>query len=82
MHAHINHTTSLSMCYCDMFHPSMSHLQGARLTHFHGQINKMFTRREIQFIEQLILCFAVVAFWSNTVLIKWCETVNTHDSVL
>ena len=55
-----------------MFHPSKNHLQGVRLIHFHGQINKMCTRREIQYIEQLILYYAPAAFWNNTVLIKWC----------
>jgi len=73
MRTHINHTTSLSLCYCNMFCPSQSHLQGVWLIHFHDHINKMCTRREIQFIEQLILYFAAAIFWSNTVLIKWCE---------
>jgi hypothetical protein len=56
-----------------MFQPSKSHLQGVRLIHFHGQINKMCNRREIQFNEQLILYYVAATYWSNTVLIKWCE---------
>jgi len=65
---------SLSLCNSEMFRPSKSHLQGARLIHVHGQINEICTRREIQFIVQLILYYAAAICWSNAVLIKWCES--------
>jgi hypothetical protein len=37
-------TTSLALCYSNMFRPLKGHLHGARLIHCHSQINKICSR--------------------------------------
>lgn len=73
MHTSTIHTTLLTICYSNMFRPSKGNLQEERLIYFHSQVNKLCTRCEIKFIEQLVLCDAANTCWSNTVQINLCE---------
>ena len=58
MHIYIIQNTLLAMCYSYVFQPSKGHPQGVRLIVFHSDINKICTRRKIQFSEQRRLAAA------------------------
>lgn len=49
MHTGINHIKLLALRYFGMFRPSKGHLLGVLLTHFHSQINNMYTKCKFQF---------------------------------
>jgi len=68
MHTFVINTLLLVLCYSDMFRPSKGHLQRVQLIHFHSQINQIYTRCKIQFIEQCVLCYAEV--WAACVMLR------------
>ena len=56
----ITNTTLLALCYCNMFQPSKSQLQAARLIQFHSTINKICRRCKIQFSKQRVLSYVKI----------------------
>jgi hypothetical protein len=67
MHAYITHTVLLALCYSDVFQPSTGRLQFDRYF-LRSKVNKICSRRKIQFSDQRELHNAA-ATWLRVVLL-------------